>query len=503
MTVINGDRRRSDASKLARGRPSTTLVKDMNIRRALEANNQNIEFLLRKVKDIRKPLPGTKSTDVTKVVKKKVILNPTVVILPAVAGITTAFTLNGIVNPNGIATTAYFEYGLTTNYGAQISVGSMGSGTIAVPVSAIVSLNPDTQYHCRLVGQNANGGWAFSYDLLIETGLVPTCTIYDPIPLAASTASLIGTVNPEGLATTYHFAYGDTPEMTLSTPDVAIGNGEADVSASADITSLAFDTTYYSQLKASNFIGEGKSEVLKFRTKKASIPVILPASNIGLNQADLNCWAYPEGLDTTGYFEYGPTTAYGMATPIYSVGSGTGQVTVTDTVLGLATHGTYHFRFVQTNSAGTLYSDDAVLTTAVGPATGSVTAVRKVYNNGVLTATDTDVFPWQTTTWLYDLAPGWAKIPGPSMDSFADSSKNFFIGISQNPPIWPVGQLTVGYVWALAVAWDDGNDWYASGVDSEGYPTGTATWTITTDESGLGLGPFHLMQYVINWYKTP
>jgi len=67
-------------------------------------------------------------------------------------------TLNGIVNPNGVSTTYYFEYGTTTSYGTSTTSTSAGSGTSAVSVSASISdLTSDTTYHYRLAAVNSMG----------------------------------------------------------------------------------------------------------------------------------------------------------------------------------------------------------------------------------------------------------------------------------------------------------------------------------------------------------
>jgi autotransporter-associated beta strand protein len=67
-------------------------------------------------------------------------------------------TLNGTVNPNTLATTAFFEYGLTTAYGQIAAIPSPGSGTDVIPVSAnITGLLPSTTYHFRLVAENGAG----------------------------------------------------------------------------------------------------------------------------------------------------------------------------------------------------------------------------------------------------------------------------------------------------------------------------------------------------------
>jgi hypothetical protein len=67
-------------------------------------------------------------------------------------------TLNATVNPEGLATTYYFQYGKTARYGSKTSTVNAGAGTSAVAVSAQLSkLTPHTTYHYRLVATNANG----------------------------------------------------------------------------------------------------------------------------------------------------------------------------------------------------------------------------------------------------------------------------------------------------------------------------------------------------------
>jgi hypothetical protein len=65
-------------------------------------------------------------------------------------------TLGGSINPQGSATSFYFQYGPTRAYGGQSAIGSAGAGTKPVPVAVgIAGLQPLTIYHYRLVGVNA------------------------------------------------------------------------------------------------------------------------------------------------------------------------------------------------------------------------------------------------------------------------------------------------------------------------------------------------------------
>jgi len=83
---------------------------------------------------------------------------PTVTTTSATSVTSTSATLNGTVNPNGEATTYYFEYGVDTSYGFTTSSSSAGSGTSPVTVTASIhSLISDTTYHYRLVATNSQG----------------------------------------------------------------------------------------------------------------------------------------------------------------------------------------------------------------------------------------------------------------------------------------------------------------------------------------------------------
>ncbi len=66
--------------------------------------------------------------------------------------------LEGSVNPRGLATVYYFQFGTTTRYGARTSPASAGSGVEAVKVSqTIAGLSPGATYHYRLIARNAAG----------------------------------------------------------------------------------------------------------------------------------------------------------------------------------------------------------------------------------------------------------------------------------------------------------------------------------------------------------
>ena len=81
----------------------------------------------------------------------------------------TGAKLNASVNPNGFATSAYFEFGTSTGYGLTTSSQSLGSGTGAVSVNALLGdLAPGTLYHYHIVATNS-GGTSYGADSAFTT----------------------------------------------------------------------------------------------------------------------------------------------------------------------------------------------------------------------------------------------------------------------------------------------------------------------------------------------
>ncbi len=83
-------------------------------------------------------------------------------------------TLNGTVNPNGLATTYRFEYGTTTAYGSLTAPQNAGNANSAQGVSAAVTgLLPGATYHYRLSAENADGTTTGA-DQSFRTAGIPT-----------------------------------------------------------------------------------------------------------------------------------------------------------------------------------------------------------------------------------------------------------------------------------------------------------------------------------------
>ena len=85
------------------------------------------------------------------------------------------------------------------------------------------------------------------------------------------------------------------------------------------------------------------------------------------DRATLNATINPNGFETTTYFEYGATTAYGSTTTPQSSGMGTVDLPLVVGITGLTHKKTYHYRVVATNLNGTTRGADKVFVTPAMP----------------------------------------------------------------------------------------------------------------------------------------
>ncbi|MHB8481739.1 MAG: beta strand repeat-containing protein, partial [Nitrospiria bacterium] len=289
-------------------------------------------------------------------------------------------TLNGSVNPNGVTTTSWFEYGLSATYGSSTASQSLAAGTSAVAVSASVTgLTGNTAYHFRIDASN-NGGPSYGADAMFTTLANPPAVATSPATsIATTTATLNGTVNPNGVTATAWFEYGLSATYGSSTASQALAVGSSAVAVSAAISGLSANATYHFRIDATNNGGTSYGLDATFTTL-ASGPTVTTgsATSITSSGATLNGSVNPNGVTATAWFEYGLSATYGSSTASQALAAGSSAVAVSAAISGLSVNTTYHFRIDATNNGGPSYGADNVFTTlSSGPAvtTGSATSI--------------------------------------------------------------------------------------------------------------------------------
>ena len=200
----------------------------------------------------------------------------------------------------------------------------------------------------------------------------PSATTGDASGLTDTQASLAGTVNPGGQLTSYAFQYGTTTAYGQQSALTSAGSGTADVPVRADLAGLTSGTTYHYRVIATNATGTTVGADRTFQTTgTAPPPPTAPSATTGgavVNgaSATLSGSVTPNGVDTSYYFEFGTTANYGQQTPPQGAGSGSGAVSVSGTLPGLAANTTYHYRLVAVGPNGAFaIGADSTFSTAV------------------------------------------------------------------------------------------------------------------------------------------
>ena len=161
--------------------------------------------------------------------------------------------LNALINPHGLPTSVHFQYGTTPSYGLTTAPQNRTGNTFQAVAANVAGLTANTLYHFRVVASNNAGtimGSDRTFTTLTPTG-PPVVITNGPTNVAASSATLNGSLNPHGLATNVFFQYGTTTSYGSATP-MQSQNGNTYRNITANINGLTPHSTYHFRMIATN-----------------------------------------------------------------------------------------------------------------------------------------------------------------------------------------------------------------------------------------------------------
>jgi hypothetical protein len=190
---------------------------------------------------------------------------------------------------------------VTTSNGTGISGVTMTvarvSGTGALPVSVQTDANGNWNQSGFQAGTTyrvtpSRSGYNFTpayrdfsaaNTALNFTGasLMPTATTNAATAISASSATLNGSANPNGLSTTVYFQWGTSTAYGNTTPSQSIGSGAGNLNVTLSITGLSQNTTYHYRVVATSSAGSSYGANVSFTTTASSVACTLTGLGVG------------------------------------------------------------------------------------------------------------------------------------------------------------------------------------------------------------------------------
>jgi hypothetical protein len=269
-------------------------------------------------------------------------------------GHTTATLHLGIgTGGGGEITGCEVEYGLTTSFGNSAPCDPAPPYTNDTEVDVdLEGLFTEADYYYRVKASNSNGT-NITYEEPFHTVAVLDTETGPVTNLTRTTATLNGSLNPDGYETTYRFEYGLDTNYDLETEEINVGSesGEFQVPP-VDIEDLQPGRTYHYRLVAENELGTTFGQDLTFTAPNRPLITGINSTNVLATSADLHARVNTYSLPASYYFEYGPTAAFGEKTSVENLVADASFQEVSAHVSGLQQGLTYFYRLVAESDYG-------------------------------------------------------------------------------------------------------------------------------------------------------
>jgi hypothetical protein len=262
---------------------------------------------------------------------------------------------NDAINPyQDVATTTTWKFG-TISYDASWQRFWVGYRLNGSNNDHFYPDNPNLQglYIAIVSNTGAENNYAYKGNLVANSGgsrtILASWNWSDLNQLSGLVVKLTTT------STSYNLAFSGA----AATPTYTFGSASGTLTGIGNLGN-SYNVGVHNQASSGSTVLVDEIEVSKGVTTKAATAVTTAG-------ATLNGVSFPDGLDTTAWFEYGTsaTLSGATSTTAQSMGSGSSGVDYSQAISGLSANTTYYFRAVENSSSGTRLG--SILSFITGP----------------------------------------------------------------------------------------------------------------------------------------
>jgi len=363
---------------------------------------------------------------------------------------------------------------LAINSSGQIFAGSSGGGVFTSTDNGVTWTDYNLGLASKRVLSLAINSLGYVYAGTADRGVIrteqavavaqlPSVTTLAASSITAMSATLNGTVNPNGSSTTAYFEWHPDTGAINQSALLSLGSGNNPIQISATIGGISANRTFYFRAVAQNAGGTQKGAWLTFSTSSAVPPSVTTsmAMNIAPTTAIVTGTVNPHGMLSTTWFEWGTTSSLASyaATVVRVIGSDTVAVTVTDTLVDLIPSTLYYYRIVGQSTSGQQKGPIRSFRTAVGVPSATTLSIPTDGAVGVSTGPSLS----------------WNQVAGASSYHLQVSTNNLFSTLviddttltGTSRQIGPLLNNTTYY-------------WRVRGKNEGGYGTYSPPWSFTT-----------------------
>src|SRR5581483_2123461 len=173
---------------------------------------------------------------------------------------------------------------------------------------------------------------------------------------------LSGLVRPNGSSTSFYFQWGEG-QSYAATRVMGPVESSAEVAVEIPERELRPGTTYHYRLVATSSLGTTMGAQRSFTTPRIPRPSVTTGRSrwVDTTAVTLTGVVDPGNQPIAWYFEYGPTTAYGMTSRGGVLDGAEAKVATSEPIADLLPGATYHYRLVGRRGTMLVHGEDAIL----------------------------------------------------------------------------------------------------------------------------------------------